>query len=340
MKDLSNANVLITGGTGSIGREILTQILSQNVGTVVVFSRDETKQFMLRKRFADERLKTVVGDVRDLRSVGRVFEKYDIDVVYHAAALKHVTMCEENPMEAVSTNVIGTRNVVEAARKSGVPTLITVSTDKAVYPLSVMGATKLIAERITLNSGYTCVRFGNVVASRGSVIPALLTELIFHKSLTVTDPGVTRFLMRIEDAARLVIESSKYARGGETFILKMKAFRLGDLVEVIRERIAPKLGISPSEVDVRIIGLRPGEKMHEELLLQSELSAVYEFPPLNSYVILPSGRTRNWEEHWDELRRTYVRGYSSNDAEFLSLNELQALVEEYLHSHIKYGETL
>jgi UDP-N-acetylglucosamine 4,6-dehydratase len=331
MKDhLKGKTVLITGGTGSIGREIVKQMLTHDVSEVVVFSRDEIKHFLIKKRICDERLHTVVGDARDYRSVKQVFHAYDFDLVYHAAAMKHVNVCEESPIEAAKTNVWGTQNIVDAAVESKVQTLITISTDKSVYPMNVMGATKFIAEKITRNAGYSCVRFGNVANSRGSVIPVFIDNLLNRNTLVVSCKDVTRFLMRIEDAVRLTANATAYAKGGEVFILKMKAFKLGDLVDVITQEVGPELGIPSSDIDVRLIGLVPGEKLHETLIDESELDRIYEVD--NMYVVLPRNRE---DEH---MKKVELCQYTSNDVDMISKSEIKAIVREYLTVRRREGD--
>lgn len=323
MKDyLKGKTVLITGGTGSIGCEIVKQMLTHQVGDVVVFSRDEIKHFLMKKRICDTRLHTIVGDVRDFRCVRQVFHSYDFDLVYHAAAMKHVNVCEESPIEAAKTNVWGTQNVVDAAKESGVRTLITISTDKAVYPMNVMGATKFIAEKITLNAGYSCVRFGNVANSRGSVIPVFIDNVLNKNPLVITCKEVTRFVMRIEDAVQLIVKATVHAKGGEVFILKMKAFNLGDLVEVITQKIGPELGIPASDIAVRTIGLVPGEKLHENLIDGGELDRIYEVDDM--YVVLPRDRKG------EPLEKVELSQYTSKDVDIISKAEIEALVREYV----------
>jgi FlaA1/EpsC-like NDP-sugar epimerase len=227
--ELDGKAVLVTGGAGSIGSSIVEQLLEFRVGKVIILSRDEIKHFLLKSRIPDPRLETVVCDVRDYHGLERIFNRYHIDMIFHAAAMKHVVVSEHFPIECARTNIIGTQNLVDLAVKFRIPKLITISTDKATSPSSVMGATKFIAEKVTLNANYSCVRFGNVANSRGSVIPVLIDNLVLGKPITITDTRVTRFIMGIPDAVKLVIQASQHARGGEIFILKMKAFRLGDL---------------------------------------------------------------------------------------------------------------
>jgi FlaA1/EpsC-like NDP-sugar epimerase len=326
MNQLKDKTVLITGGTGSIGREIVRQLLVHHVKKVVVFSRDEIKHFLMEKRTADKRLCTVVGDVRDYQSVQHVFNTWDFDLVYHAAAMKHVTVCEKSPVEAAKTNILGTQTIVDAALQHNIPNLITISTDKAVYPMNVMGATKLIAEKITLNAGYTCVRFGNVANSRGSVIPVFVDNLMNQNQIVVSNPDVTRFLMRIQDAVQLIVKATQYCEGGEVFILQMKAFKLRDLVEVVTQRIAPLLGISASDTNVQIIGLVPGEKLHEDLIDLSELDRVYEIDDM--YVVLPRKRDTH-------LKKVDLSHYTSKDVELIPKEEIESIIQEYLDTVAK-----
>lgn len=305
---------LVTGGTGSIGYEIVKQLLTHDVEKVVVFSRDDTKHFLMKKRISSEKLDTVVGDVREYRSVQRAMKWYNFDVIYHAAAMKHVAICELSPVEAAKTNILGTQNVVDAAVHCGIPKMITISTDKAIYPTNVMGATKFIAEKITLTAGYSCVRFGNVANSRGSVIPVFIESILHGQPLSVSSLDVTRFLMQLSDAVKLVIEASQYCQGGDVFVLKMKAFKLGDLVDVL-QKVMPQL---KAPVDIRIGGLTPGEKLHEDLLDETELDRVCEINDM--YCVLPFGAGVQHK----------MKGYSSQDVALLSQKELEKIVWEYL----------
>ena len=331
-KELKGKAVLVTGGTGSIGSEIVKQLLDYEVNKVIIFSRDEIKHFLVKKRILDERLETVVGDVKDYRSVQRVFEENDIDLVYHAAAMKHVVICEDFPIESAKTNIFGTQNVVDLAIKYGVPKLITISTDKSTYPVNVMGATKFIAERITLNANFSCVRFGNVANSRGSVIPVFIDNLLNKKPISITDPKVTRFIIGIPDAVKLVIKATEYAKGRDIFILKMKAFRLGDLLDVILDRIAPRLGTSKEDIEVNVVGLISGEKLHEDLINNTESNRVYELDDM--YVIL-----RNNEDvsKYQNLKKTDLHEYTSKDVELISKDDLEGIVMKYFKKYLSRG---
>jgi UDP-N-acetylglucosamine 4,6-dehydratase/5-epimerase len=329
---LSGKTVLVTGGTGSIGSGIVRELLARNVKRVIVFSRDEIKHFMMKRRILDERLETIVGDVRDLKSAEQPF-RHKIDLVYHAAAMKHVVMCEEFPEETVKTNVLGTKNIVDLVLKYGVPEMITISTDKAAYPTNVMGAAKFIAERLTLNgnelSNYTqrfsCVRFGNVANSRGSVIPVYIDNLIHCNPLEVTDVKVTRFIMEITDAVALIIKATEITRGGEIFIFKMKAFRLGDLVDVITKRIAPKLNIDPQTVRIEKSNLFLGEKLHEDLINNTELSRLTELDDM--LIISNRDKASNVREGFP-LKD--IGRYCSSGAPSISNDELERIILNYL----------
>lgn len=330
---LAGKVILVTGGTGSIGCEIVRQALSRGAGKVVVFSRDEVKHFIMRKEISDDRLETIVGDVRDWKSLEQVFRSFDIDIVYHAAAMKHVIMCEDFPLESVQTNILGTQNVVNLSLEYRVPKMITISTDKAAYPVNVMGACKFIAEKITMNANkktrakqsYSCVRFGNVANSRGSVIPVYVEDLLHRRPLQVTDPDVTRFIMEIPDAAKLVIKATEYAKGGEIFILRMRAFKLGDLVDVMREKIAPRLNILNSDVKINVTGLVTGEKLHEDLISHDELSRLYELDDM--YILLED---KDCCAKYPSINEVSLSRYTSSDVEHISNDELEQMVVKYL----------
>ena len=333
--ELNGKTVLVTGGTGSIGSEIVKQLLEYNIKKVITFSRDEIKHFLLKKRVLDERLETFVGDVRDYKSIERVFEKFDIDLIYHAAAMKHVIMCENFPIESAKTNITGTQNVVDLAVKNKVPKMITISTDKAVHPVNVMGATKYIAEKITLNGNYTCVRFGNVANSRGSVIPIFVDNLLNKNPITITNPDVTRFIMKTTDAVKLVIKATEYAKGNDIFILKMKAFKLGDLLNVLINRIAPKLNISKKEIKVNTVGLVPGEKLHEELINNTEIDRIYELDDM--YIVLKNNKEAS---KYQNINKINLQKYTSKDVELISNVELEEIITEYLNKILIRGEGL
>jgi FlaA1/EpsC-like NDP-sugar epimerase len=325
--------VLVTGGTGSIGCEIVKQVLTEGATNVVSFSRDEIKSFQIKNNMPDLRLKSIIGDIRDLASLEKEFDRFGFDIIFHCAAMKHLPICEEFPCEAAKTNILGTENVINLALKYHVTKMITISTDKAVNPTNVMGATKQIAERITLNANrvslnngvFSCVRFGNVANSRGSVIPVFIERLLRGKPLQVSNPEITRFIINIKEATRFVIDASSVALGGEIFVLKMKAFKLGDLVDVIKSRIIQKLNIPDSQFRVETVGIIEGEKLHEQLISDPELSRMYNWD--NMYVVLPNNDVFS---NYTGLSKVALSSYKSNDVKLLSKVEIERLVMEYL----------
>ncbi len=324
-EELNGGTVLVTGGTGSIGSEIVKQLLELNISKVIIFSRDEIKHFVIKKRINDNRLETIVGDVRDYRSLERVFQGNSIDIIYHTAAMKHVVVCEEIPIECVRTNVLGTQNVVDLALKYKVPKLINVSTDKSASPVNTMGAAKFIAERIVLNANYTCVRFGNVANSRGSVIPVFIDNILNKNKICITYPEVTRFMIEIPDAVRLVMKATEYACGRDIFILKMKAFRLGDLLDVILDRIVPIFEISRDTINVETIGMTSGEKVHEDLINYVESNQIYEYKDM--YVVL---KYTNDASNYSNLKKVDMQNYSSDNVELFSKEELEEIVLKHV----------
>lgn len=287
--------ILVTGGTGSIGSVIVERLLMMGPRVIRVFSRDDTKQFDLVQELGDHaRLRMLIGDVRSASRLRRAMS--GVNLVFHAAALKHVPAAEFNPFEATETNVRGTQNVVEAAIDAGVDRVLTISTDKAVNPVNVMGATKLLAERLmTAAEGYkgaaatrfAAVRFGNVIGSRGSIVPLVRRQVAAGGPVTLTDPEMTRYIMPIGDAVGLCFEAMRRMEGGEIFILKMPRVRIGDLVEVLVEAYAPELGRRPDEIEIQIIGARPGEKAHEHLMTSDEEASAVDLGDM--YVVNAPG---------------------------------------------------
>jgi UDP-N-acetylglucosamine 4,6-dehydratase len=274
---IEGARVLVTGGTGSIGAEIVRQLLPRKPAKVIIFSRDDSKHFHFQQELAAHaNVEFMIGDVRDRESLERAFQK-GVDIVVHAAALKHVLICEQNPTEAVKTNILGTQNVVDLAKGHGVGIMMMVSTDKAVSPTSTMGASKFVAERLTIDGNVdsdtkcACVRFGNVLGSRGSVIPAFVRGIRERQAVWVSDLEVTRFAMPIPEAARLVLDAVEMCNGGEIFVLRMKAFSLRQLLGIIQSMPFAAGGF---EVEER--GLIRSEKLHEDLVSSDEVPRLWQ----------------------------------------------------------------
>lgn len=285
--------ILITGGTGTIGSHLTRRLLEEKPAVIRIFSRDEYKQFEMGQELQEYagQLRFLIGDVRDQQRLSRAME--GIDYVFHCAAMKHVPACEYNPFEAVQTNVIGTQNVIQAALDNKVKKVLFTSTDKAISPTNTYGATKLAAERLIsaaeIHKGakstvFSSVRFGNVMGSRGSVIPLFKKQILERRKITLTDPDMLRYMMTPSQAIELILKANELAKGGEVFVLKMPLIRLGDLAEVVIETTKQRYAIE-DPISIEEIGLRPGEKRFEELMTDDEVLISIETD--NMYIILP-----------------------------------------------------
>jgi UDP-glucose 4-epimerase len=318
--------VLVTGGTGSFGQDFIRQALSQHdPARVIVFSRDEKKQHDMRLAHQDQRLAFVIGDVRDRRQVARSMR--GVDYVFHAAALKQVPSCEFFPMEAVLTNVIGTHHVLESAEEHGVERVVVLSTDKAVYPINAMGQTKALMEKLMLARAqdvqsavtYCGVRYGNVMYSRGSVIPLFVEQIISGRPLPVTHPEMTRLLLPLCEAVDLVTFALARGRQGDLFVRKAAAATVGDLAQALCNLFEVKR-------QLRIVGVRAGEKMHEVLVTAEELSRAEEF---SEYYRIPCGHGQDYDEFFTRGHRDspFARdGYTSANARRLNVPEIEQLL--------------
>lgn len=291
-----NKNILVIGGTGTIGQALVKKLITYNPKVIRILSRDEYKQHQMQQQLGEFRnIRFLLGDVRDKERIYKAMHR--IGIVFDLAALKHVPACEYNPFEAVKTNVMGTQNVIECAIENKVSKVIYASSDKAVSPTNTMGATKLLAERLIASADYwkggktpifTAVRFGNVIGSRGSVVPLWEKQILEKREITVTDPNMTRFMISIDSAVDLTVKACETAKGGEIFVLKMPVVRLGDLAEAAVEILRVKYGIPSDEVSIKTIGLRSGEKMYEELMTEDEAQYTIEYDDM--FVLQPLAR--------------------------------------------------
>lgn len=332
-----NKTLLITGGTGSFGNAVLKRFLDTDVGEIRIFSRDEKKQDDMRHHLQNDKVKFYVGDVRDFNSINSAMR--GVDYVFSAAALKQVPSCEFYPLQAVYTNVLGTENTLNAAIENGVKNVIVLSTDKAVYPINAMGMSKALMEKVAVakariieNGGgpVICVtRYGNVMASRGSVIPLFTGQLKAGKALTVTDPDMTRFMMSLDDAVDLVLFAFKNGKGGDTFVQKAPAATIKTLAESLKT-------IFKADNEIRVIGTRHGEKKHETLLNREELIHAED---LKDYYRVPAdNRDLNYSKYLEigESKLSVEQEYTSGNTRQLTHEEMIAMlmVLEYIQKEL------
>lgn len=321
----NNQALLITGGTGSFGNAVLRRFLDSDLREIRIFSRDEKKQDDMRKRYNSPKLKFYIGDVRDPQSVMNAVR--GVDHIYHAAALKQVPSCEFHPLEAVKTNVLGTENVLEAAIQCGVKRVVVLSTDKAVYPINAMGISKAMMEKVAVaksrSSTQTVInvtRYGNVMASRGSVIPLFIEQIRAGKPITITDPSMTRFMMTLDDAVDLVLYAFEHGQPGEIFVQKAPAAT----IEVLAKALTTLVG--KPEHEVRVIGTRHGEKLYEALLSREEMVAAED---LGGYFRVPPDlRDLNYGKFVEqgEVKISEATDYNSHNTERLDMAGMQALL--------------
>jgi UDP-N-acetylglucosamine 4,6-dehydratase len=324
-QEWSDKVVLVTGGTGSFGKKFVEIMLKEyHPAKLIIFSRDELKQHEMRSGgFDHPSLRYFIGDVRDQQRLYRAM--HSVDIVIHAAALKQVPACEYNPMEAIKTNILGSSNVIEAAMDAGVKKVMALSTDKAVNPVNLYGATKLAAEKLFVQSNsyaagtvtrFSCVRYGNVVGSRGSVIPIFIQQRQNGK-LTITDKRMTRFWLTLEQGVRFVIRCTEQMRGGEVFVPKIPSTHIADLARVI----AP-------DAKLEVIGIRPGEKLHEVLIHEDEARSTVELADM--YIVMPTAEL--WFGHeWQQEGRQLPDGFrygSENNQQWLNDTQIQAIIAE------------
>ena len=331
MSHFENKTLLITGGTGSFGNAVLNRFLRTDIGEIRIFSRDEKKQDDMRHEFQTkmpevaDKIKFYIGDVRSLESCRGAM--HGVDYIFHAAALKQVPSCEFFPMEAVRTNVIGTDNVLTAAIEAGVECVICLSTDKAAYPINAMGITKAIEEKVAVaksrNSGKTkicCTRYGNVMCSRGSVIPLWIDQIKNGNPITITEPSMTRFIMSLEEAVDLVLFAFEHGENGDLLIQKAPACTIGTQAQAVCELFGGK------KEDIKVIGIRHGEKMYETLLTNEECAKAIDMG--NFYRVPADNRGLNYDKYFkegDEKRNTLTE-FNSNNTRILNVEETKAKI--------------
>ena len=321
-----NKVLLITGGTGSFGNTVLRRFLNTEVKEIRIFSRDEKKQEEMRISLCNPKLKFYIGDVRNYDSVHQAMK--GVDYVFHAAALKQVPSCEFYPMEAVRTNVLGTQNVLDAATANGVQRVVVLSTDKAVYPINAMGISKAMAEKLMIAKSRTqnpteailcATRYGNVMASRGSVIPLFISQIKAGTPLTITDPEMTRFLMSLEDSVDLVEYAFEHANQGDLFVQKAPASTVADLAQALKE-------LFKSSVPINIIGTRHGEKLFESLISREEMAKAED---MGSYFRVPAdNRDLNYAQYFTEGEEKIASfdDYTSHNTERLNVAQIKELL--------------
>ena len=324
-----NKKILITGGTGSLGRALTKRLLAKKVDVIRIFSRNENKQVTMQSEFNDDRLRFLIGDVRDLPRLQRALE--GIDIVFHTAALKHVPIIEYNPFEAINTNVIGSRNVIEACLSENVDRVVGVGTDKAVSPLNTYGATKLLMEKLfTTASNYLdkdkhktkfiSLRYGNVLGSSGSVIPKFIQQIKSNQKITITDPKMTRFSITMDEALDFILESTISGKGSEVFIPKLRAYKIDDVKVALQELI--------DNTGEEKIPVRQGEKFHETLINTDEMRTTLESE--SKYMILQKEISdQEIDEEYPGFRRiTLTKPYSSDVVEKIPINDLKDILSK------------
>lgn len=317
--------ILITGGTGSLGTALTKRLLNTDVEIIRIFSRDEWKQTQMQDAFNDKRLRFFIGDIRDKDRLSRALE--DVDIVIHAAALKQVPVAEYNPFEAVKTNVYGAANLIEACLDANVETVVAVGTDKAVSPFNTYGATKFLMERLFISANFykgnhdirfMCVRYGNVLGSRGSIVPLFIEQITAGKKITITDPTMTRFNITMDEALDLVLRALRYKMGGTILIPKLKSYRVGDMKDAVTELLH-------SKNEVKRIKVRPGEKYHESLISRDEIRNTYETK--EDYVIFDEQIQTQDHKKIPGFKKSNLKDrYSSDTVKLFTKEELKTIL--------------
>ena len=323
--------ILITGGTGSLGQALTKRLLTLDVKSIRIFSRNESKQIEMENNFDDKRIRYFLGDIRDLDRLSRATE--DVDIVFHAAAIKHVPKIEYNPFEAIKTNVIGSQNVIEACINANVEKAICVGTDKAVSPLNTYGATKLLMEKLFVTANnylnkkrhktkFIALRYGNVLGSSGSVIPLFINQIKNKQKITITDPKMTRFSITMDEALDFILESTLIGKGSEIFVPKLRSYEIEGVKDALFEMIG--------KVEVEHIGIRSGEKLHETLINENELINTFELD--NKFMILKTDTIKENLNLYDSIKKSDINKiYSSDSVEKISKEELKKIISKEMN---------
>ena len=328
-----NKNILVTGGAGTIGSEIVRSLLQLKPKVIRVLDINETGLFELEQELDTSRIRVFIGDIRDKDRLKKAIE--NVDVVFHAAALKHVPLCEYNPFEAIKTNVLGTQNLIDVALDEEVDKFVAISTDKVVNPVNVMGTTKLLAERVTIaanlykgkrKSVFSVARFGNVLNSRGSILPILKNQIKKGGPVTLTDSEMTRFIMSISEATKLVLKAVCMTHGGEIFILKMPSVKIKDLIEVVVDELSERFGYDSEKIKIKIVGKRVGEKLHEELMTKEEITMAKETEDM--FIVIPEIKfTSDVTTHSEIGKLDNMIGYNSKQCNHLNKKQIKELLK-------------
>ena len=320
--------VLITGGTGSLGQALTAHLLKHNVDTIRILSRNESKQIEMESNFNDSRLRFLLGDVRDSERLSRAFE--DVDIVFHAAALKHVPVIEYNPFEAIKTNVIGSQNVINACLENNVSEAVCVGTDKAVSPLNTYGATKLLMEKLFVTASnylnkerhktkFIALRYGNVLGSSGSVIPKFIEQIKKKQKITITDPNMTRFSITMDDALNFIVRAAELGKGSEIFLPKLRAYTISDVKAALFELL--------ENTGEKVIGIRPGEKIDEILISTEEIRHGWEYENMYMLANTEIENISKKDELYPGIQKIQnMETYSSKTAEKISIKELKSII--------------
>ena len=320
--------VLITGGTGSLGQALTKELLQTEVKTIRILSRNENNQVKMESRFDDERLRFFIGDIRDLLRLNKAFE--NVDIVFHAAALKHVPVIEYNPFEGIKTNVIGSQNVIDSCMQQNISIATCVGTDKAVSPLNTYGATKLLMEKLFVTANpywnseegtkFVSLRYGNVLGSSGSVAPKFIKQIKEKQKITITDPNMTRFSLTMNEALDFILESTFLGKSSEVFVPKLRAYSIMDLKDALMELLG--------KTDEQIISIRPGEKLHETLINTDELRYTWEYD--DKYIIFsPFKKISEIKAKYPNIKKLEMSDtYSSNCVDKIPKNELKRIIVE------------